>query len=166
VLDCLWYKVLGPRAVRVVIAREPGQPQRPVLAVLSTDPHLGAAEILRRYTQRWAIEVAFAEAKGQFGVGQARNRTPAAVERTVPFGFLCRALVIIWYALNGDPAADVARHRQRAPWYRHKHTPSFDDMLAALRRELIKAEFRAESIRRRPRPQTNPTSLAAHALGA
>jgi hypothetical protein len=38
VLDCLWYKVLGPRAVRVVIAREPGHPERPVLAVLSTDP--------------------------------------------------------------------------------------------------------------------------------
>jgi hypothetical protein len=76
VLDCLWYKVLGPRPVRVVIARESGQPERPVLAVLSTDPEANAAEILRRYAERWAIEVAFAEAKGQLGVGEARQPRP------------------------------------------------------------------------------------------
>jgi hypothetical protein len=166
VLDCLWYKVLGPRPVRVVIAREAGQPDQPPLAVLCTDPDLDAAEILRRYLERWAIEVAFAEAKGQLGVGDARNRTPAAVERTVPFGFLCRAIVILWYALHGNPDVDVTEHRKRAPWYRHKHTPSFADMLAALRRELIKAEFRAESTRPRSRPKDNALSLAAQALTA
>jgi hypothetical protein len=139
VLDWLWYKVLGPRPVRVVIAREAGQPERPLLAVLSTDPGLDAAEILRRFAECWAIEVALTEAKGQLGVGEARNRAPAAVERTVPFGFLCRALVILWYALNGDPDADVARHRRRAPWYRQKRSPSFADMLVSLRRELIRA---------------------------
>ena len=42
-----------------MIAREPGQPDQPALAVLSTDPDLGAAEILRRYAQRWAIERLF-----------------------------------------------------------------------------------------------------------
>jgi hypothetical protein len=74
--------------------------------------------------------------------------------------------VIIWYALNGDAQADVARHRQRAPWYRHKRDPSFADMLTALRRELIRAEFRAESRSHRPRPQTDPISLAAQILHA
>jgi hypothetical protein len=166
VLDCLWYKVLGARPVRVVIAREPGQPERPLLAVLSTDPELSAAEILRRFAERWAIEVAFAEAKGQLGVGEARNRAPAAVERTVPFGFLCRALVLLWYALHGDPHTDVARHRERAPWYRQKHTPSFADMLAALRRELIRAEFRAESATAPSRPENDALSLAAQVLQA
>lgn len=166
VLDCLWYKVLGPRPVRVVIAREPGQPAQPLLAVLSTDPGLDAAAILRRYAQRWAIEVAFAEAKGQLGVGDARNRVPAAVERTVPFGFLCRVIVILWYALNGNPDADVARHRKRAPWYRQKRSPSFADMLTALRRELIRAEFRAESATTRSRPENHALSLAAEALTA
>lgn len=166
VLDCLWYKVLGPRPVRVVIARESGQPERPLLAVLSTDPQASAAEILRRYAERWAIEVAFAEAKGGLGVGETRNRVQAAVERSVPFGFICRALVILWYALNGDAAADVARRRRRAPWYRHKHAPAFADMLAALRRELIRAEFRAESVATPTRPQNNPLSLAAQILEA
>jgi hypothetical protein len=165
-LDCLWYKVLGARPVRVVIAREAGQPERPPLAVLSTDTGLGAAEVLRRFAERWAIEVAFAEAKGQLGVGEARNRAPAAVERTVPFGFLCRALVLLWYALHGDPHSDVARHRKRAPWYRQKHSPSFADMLAALRRELIRAEFRAESATAASRHKNDAPSLAAQLLQA
>jgi DDE superfamily endonuclease len=166
VLDCLWYKVLGARPVRVVIARDADRREQPLLAVLATDPGLSAAEVLRRFAERWAIEVAFAEAKGQFGVGEARNRTPAAVERTVPFGFLCRALVLLWYALHGDPDTDVARHRQRAPWYRHKHSPSFADMVAALRRELIRAEFRAESATAQSRPENDALSLAAQLLQA
>jgi len=122
-LDCIWYRVLGTRRpVRVVIARDPGQREGPVLAVLSTDRTLSAAEILARYGDRWAIEVAFAEAKGQLGVGEARNRVPAAVARTVPFGFLCRAIVVLWYALNGDPEADVKRRRASAPWYRKERS--------------------------------------------
>jgi hypothetical protein len=47
-----------------------------------------------------------------------RNRTRRAVERTVPFGLACLSLVIVWYALHGQPTLDVAARRTRAPWYR------------------------------------------------
>jgi hypothetical protein len=66
---------------------------------------------------------------------------PRAVQRTVPFGLLCVSLVVCWYAQHGQPAADLAAHRARAPWYRTKHTVSLADMLNALRRELLAAEF-------------------------
>jgi DDE superfamily endonuclease len=165
VFDCLWYKVLGPRSVRVVIARDAPNPRR-VMGVLCTDTSADAAEILRRYAQRWTIEVAFAEAKGQLGVGQTRNRVQAAVERSVPFGFLCRALVLIWYALHGDPDTDIARRRKHAPWYRQKTTPAFADMLHALRRELIKAEYRAASTHPRTRPKIDPPTATTQTLTA
>ncbi len=165
VFDCLWYRVLGERRVRVVIAREPGRTELPVLAVLSTDTEAGAAEILGRYRDRWAIEVAFAEAKGGLGVGEARNRVERAVERTVPFGFLCRAIVIVWYALNGDPAADVESRRLAAPWYRQKRVPSFADMLVALRRELIRAEFLHGYPSGRSRQEIGGLGLVAEAAG-
>lgn len=158
-LDCIWYRVLGERAVRVLIAREPDRPDAPPLALLLTDRSLDPAEILALYADRWAIEVAFAEAKGQLGVGEARNRVPPAVERTVPFGFICRAIVVVWYALNGDPRADVHRRLLIAPWYRQKRTPAFADMLVALRRELIRAEFRQGSAR-------DPTRQKIEALGS
>jgi hypothetical protein len=104
------------------------------------------AELVERYADRWSVEVRFEESRLEesrqvAGVGQARNRTPPAVQRTVPFSLLCVSLVVCWYVLHGQPAADLAAHRARAPWYRTKHTVSLADMLNALRRELLAAQF-------------------------
>ncbi len=140
-LVCLWPTVFGPRPVRIVLARQPGAPDGYELAVVTTDLDASPAELVERYASRWSVEVLFEESRQVAGVGQARNRTPRAVERTVPFGLLCLSLVVCWYALHGQPTLDVAAHRARAPWYRTKHTVSLADMLAALRRELLTAQF-------------------------
>src|SRR5699024_5453942 len=68
---------------------------------------------------------------------QARNRTRAAVERTVPLQFLAYSLVVVWYRLHGDGQADVSARRRDQPWYRSKTDPAFADMIAALRRAVI-----------------------------
>jgi hypothetical protein len=138
----LWYSVLGPRAVRVVIVRELTDAEGYRVALISTDLEAEAAEIIARYADRWSIEVCFGDAKQTVGVGEARNRVRRAVERTVPFGLICQSLAIAWYALHADPAADVDRRRREAPWYSQKRDPSMLDVLCALRRELIRAEFR------------------------
>jgi hypothetical protein len=52
---------------------------------------------------------------------------------------VCARLVVCWYALHGQPAADVAARRASAPWYRDKHAVSFADMLVALRRVVLAA---------------------------
>jgi hypothetical protein len=148
----LWYSVFGPRAVRVVIVREPGDAEGYRIALISTDTEAEAAAIIARYADRWSIEVAFQDAKQTVGVGEARNRVRKAVERTVPFGLLCQSIAVAWYALNADPAADVARRRRTAPWYSQKRAPSMLDILAALRRELVRAEFR-QGAGRAPSPQ-------------
>ncbi len=62
------------------------------------------------------------------------------MERTVPFGFLAQTITIAWYALHGNPEA-TSTPTAPSPWYRHKATISYADMLAALRRELIRHEF-------------------------
>jgi hypothetical protein len=138
-LRCLWYAVFGPTPVQIVLVREPGASGFDV-ALVSTDPHASAGQLLERYASRWAIEVCFEEGKQLAGVGEAQNRTEHAVERTAPFCFLCLSLAIVWYALHGHAPSDVADHRARAPWYRTKHHPSVADMLAKLRREIIAAQ--------------------------
>jgi hypothetical protein len=50
----------------------------------------------------------------------------------VPFGFLSQSIAVAWYALYGDPTADV-RRRLSAPWYPMKRDPSLLDILASLR---------------------------------
>lgn len=152
----LWYSVFGPRPVQVVIVREIGDAEGYRIALVSTDAAATTAEIIARYDDRWSIEVCFQDAKHVVGVGEARNRVPRAVERTVPFGFLCQTIAIAWYALNGDPATDIRRRRISAPWYQTKRDPSMLDILASLRRELITAEYRAGTGRARSPRQITP----------
>jgi len=141
VVEGLWYSVFGSRSVRVVIVRELSDTKGYRIALVSTDLEASPAELIARYDDRWPIEVSFQDAKHTSGVGEARNRVRRAVERTVPFGFLCQSIAVAWYALNADAAADVARRRRAAPWYSQKRDPSMLDVLATVRRELIRAEF-------------------------
>jgi len=141
---CLWYGPFRTRPVKVILIRNPGSSDGFDVAIASTDIEIAAPELLARYDSRWTIETANQEAKAH-GVGQARNRVKQAVQRTVPFGFLAQTITIAWYQLYGDPQADLKERRRHAPWYRQKATVSYADMLAALRRELIRHEFWAQA---------------------
>jgi hypothetical protein len=155
VIEGLWYSVFAARSVRVVIVREPADTDGYQIALISTDPDASTSTIVARYADRWSIEVAFQDAKHVTGVGEARNRVKLAVERTVPFGLLCQSIAIAWYALHGDAAADIRRRRLEAPWYPQKRDPSMLDILAALRRELIRTKYQAQAGRTPIPAQTN-----------
>src|SRR5690242_4861754 len=138
---CLWYGAYRSRTIRVILVRDPDRPTRSgyQLALITTDLTSPAEAIVERYAARWSIEVAIEDAKQSTGVGQARNRVPAAVERTVPFALITQTLVIIWYTGHGDHHATVTERRRQAPWYRSKTHPAYQDMLTTLRRVLITA---------------------------
>jgi hypothetical protein len=146
---CLWPGVYRSRPVRVIIVTEPG---RPALALVTTDPDAPAAQIITRYASRWAIEVAFSDAKNITGAGEARNRTPRAVERTVPFALFTQSIVITWYHLAGHHPAIARSRRDKAPWYATKTRPAYIDMIVKLRRVLIAAQFRPD-VPRQPTPE-------------
>jgi hypothetical protein len=149
VLDCLWYGVFGPQPVRLILVRD--RDKGPMLALLTTDPQAAPTGLVARYAARWAIEVTFFDTRQTLGVGQARNRTPQAVNRTWAFGMYVYTLVVLWYALHGHRSGIVADRRVHAPWYLPKTDPSFADMLTALRRTLIAARFMSS----RPAQPTN-----------
>lgn len=146
---CLWPGVYRSVPVRVIIVTEPG---KPALALVTTGMTAPAAQVITRYASRWAIEVAFSDAKAITGAGEARNRTPAAVERTVPFALFIQSLVITWYHLAGHSPAVARRRRAKAPWYQAKACPSYLDMIAQLRRVLIAAQFNP-GVPRPPAPE-------------
>ncbi len=140
---CLWYRPFHARPLKVVLIRNPDSDKDFDIAIASTNTTATATQIIERYDGRWVIETVHQEAKAH-GVGDARNRVPGAVRRTVPFGFLTITITIAWYQLCGDPEADLTERRRQAPWYRQKTTVSYADMLAALRRELIRGEFHTQ----------------------
>jgi hypothetical protein len=150
---CLWYGSFRSQTVRVILVRDDKPRTRDRddrgygLPLVTTDLHSSAEDLVARYASRWGIEQAFADARQIIGVGEARNRTCRAVERTVPFGLVCFSVVTLWYALHGHCVDDVAGHRARARWYTTKTEPSYDDMTIKLRRVIIAARFRG------PRPE-------------
>lgn len=164
---CLWYGAYRSRAVRVVLVREPGSHAKAGydLALITTDQDSPAEQIVTRYAARWAIEVAFEDAKQITGVGQARNRTPTAVHRTVPFGLITQSIVVVWYTRHGHSPQDSHDRRAQAPWYRTKTQPAYHDMIVKLRRILIAARFRAGQDRN-PTPHETLAVAAAWAEAA
>jgi hypothetical protein len=141
-VTCLWYSVFGTRPVTVVLIRDRSAAGYDV-ALVTTDLHADAAQVIERYASRWSIEIAIEDAKQVFGAGQARNRTANAVRRTIPFQLTCQTLATIWYATAGHDPADIDDRRIRAPWYTTKTEPSTADMAAKLRRVIIAARFKA-----------------------
>src|SRR6266702_2271093 len=138
---CLWYSVTGKKPVTVILIRDKSKTGFD-LALVTTEKDPDPAAVIERYAARWALEVAIEDAKQLFGTGQARNRTAAAVERTVPFMLACQALAVCWYATAGHHPADAATRRLDAPWYTSKTEPSTADMTAKLRRVIIAAKFK------------------------
>jgi hypothetical protein len=138
---CLWYSVTGTVPVTVILIRDKSKTGCD-LALVTTEKDPGIARVIERYAARWAIEVAIQDAKQLFGTGQARNRTAAAVERTIPFMLACQALAVCWYATAGHHPADAEARRRNAPWYTAKTEPSTADMTARLRRVIIAARFK------------------------
>jgi hypothetical protein len=152
-LTCLWHGSFGSRPVRVIWIRHLESGKVFDLALVTTDLVTPAEQLVIRYSWRWSIEQAFLESRHLLGVGQARSRTRDAVMRTLPLGLVAYSLVIVWYAQHGHNEQVVADQRRRAPWYTSKTQPSFDDMLAQLRRTIIASRFSAT----RP-DQPDPTS--------
>jgi hypothetical protein len=108
-INCLWYTVFGPQPVTVVLVRENNTSRGYDLALVTTDTHATPDQTVERYASRWAIEVCIEDAKQLLGVGQARNRTARAVERTVPFA-----------PGLPDPRGLLVRHRRPRPRRRRR----------------------------------------------
>jgi hypothetical protein len=140
-ITCLWYGAFGKRLGRLIAVTDTDRGKTRQLMLFTTDLAATVEQIIARYVARWSVEVAIGTAKGSMGAGQARNRVPNAVERTVPFGMLTMSLVCLWYTLHGHHPDDVTDRRAAAPWYTTKTEPSFDDMLAKLRRTIIATRF-------------------------
>ena len=128
----LWYQALRDQPVQLVIVRDPTG-KRKDEAFFCTDVTLSVADLLEAYACRWTLEVTFFESKQFLGFEDPQNQTKAAVERTAPMAFVVYDLVLLWYAARPAPPEGTAWVLR--PWYRHKTTPSFLDMLTALRRE-------------------------------
>jgi hypothetical protein len=162
-LTCLWYTATGTRLIRVIVTRDPKGNYKD-RAYFSTRYAACVKTIIESVGRRWSIEVSFREVKQTLGFAEAQNgwsrgkrsngrpkpgssprgdRGRLAVERTAPFALFVRGMIIVWYLGQDRWKQDVEKHKALAPWYQTKVAPSFDDMLAAIRGEILGHRYQA-----------------------
>jgi len=84
-----------------------------------------------------------------------------SVERAHPMAWFVGSLTILWYCLKGYEGSHVERER---PWYEDKVTPTFTDMLGALRLQMWEYKIYGESGEGPPSPESIKRLL--HTLSA
>jgi len=147
--DVLWYRGSKDEPVMVVLVRDPVGQWRDE-ALVATDPSASAGFVILGYCRRWSVELAFFDSKQFLGLHEPRVRSERSVERAHPMAWLVGSLTILWYCLGGHEGSQVVRER---PWYKKKVTPTFTDMLGALRLQMWEHEIYGESGEEAPSPE-------------
>jgi hypothetical protein len=133
----LWWKVFGKRPIRIVATRRPGSRRRPEF-FYTTDLTLSLKQILTYYTDRWQIECLFHEVKERLGFEEPQCRTERAVERTTPFLLWTAGITQAWFLMQNRTDLIGWRPRWWSKGRKKNAPPSFSEMLAAMRRELLR----------------------------
>jgi DDE superfamily endonuclease len=141
VKDVCWDHAAGRTPLQIVLVRDPQGEWRDE-ALVTSDLSLTAAEIILGYCRRWSVEVAFCDAKQLLGFHDPQVWCAASVQRAAPMSWFVGSLVVLWYALAGGEGPQAGRER---PWYQHKVTPTFADMLASCRLQHWQAWLAPES---------------------
>ena len=149
VRDVLWYRGCKDEPVMVVLVRDPSGQWRDE-ALIATDPTVAAEFVIQGYCRRWSVELAFFDSKQYLGLHDPRVRSERSVERAHPMAWFVGSLVILWYCLKGHEGSHVVRER---PWYYNKCTPTFTDMLGALRLQMWQHKVFGESGEEEPSPE-------------
>ena len=94
----------------------------------STDPSMGAAEVVGHYCGRWNVETTFQEMRAHLGLETTRGRCEKTVTRAAPCLFgLYSAVAVLFDQLP------KAKRRGGVTWA-GKDTVTFSDALTAVRR--------------------------------
>ncbi|MBV8382248.1 MAG: transposase [Planctomycetaceae bacterium] len=158
--DVLWYRGSKTEPVMVVLVRDPLGQWRDE-ALVATDPGATAAFVILGYCRRWSVELCFFDSKQFLGLHEPRVWSERSVERAHPMAWFVGSLTILWYCLGGHEGSHVERDR---PWYEHKVTPTFTDMLGALRLQMWEYEVYGESGEEPPSPEC--VRMLLHRLSA
>jgi hypothetical protein len=124
-----------PLPIRWVLLRDPPGQFEPQ-ALLCTDPMRDPLCVIGWFVQRWTVEVTFREVRDHLGFESQRQWSDPAIARTTP----CLLGLFSLVALFASQLAPRTRCAVwTAAWY-CKQQPTFADALAAVRREIWKAQ--------------------------
>ena len=99
---------------------------------------MSAAEVVREYGHRWAVEIAIRDSNAFDGLGQDQCRKRQRIIGANTFRLVLAAARTLWFIEHVDRGMEVPLCRYR-PWYRQKVAPSQLDVAEACREALHEA---------------------------
>src|SRR5262249_45521108 len=149
VRDILWYRGCQDQPVVVVLIRDPLGQWRDE-ALVATDPGVSAEFLILGYCRRWSVELAFFDSKQYLGLHDPRVWSEPSVQRGQPMAWFGGALTMLGNSVAGHEGPQVHRDRR---WYQNKVSPTFTDMLGALRLQMWEYEVFGEAGDQVPSPE-------------
>ena len=128
----VWYHTgLPPVPIRWLLIRDPHHTFAPQ-ALLSTHRSLSPRQMLTFFTQRWAVETTFEEARAHLGLETQRQWNDRAIARTTPVLLALFSLVTL---IAHRWVKKRAQGWHATAWYK-KVKPTFADALAGVRKQI------------------------------
>ncbi len=110
--QAFWPTVLGRRPILVVLVRDPlGKFKDAYL--FTTDLSADPARVIKVYSRRWSIAVAFKASKQVMNIQSPQHWCQQSIEKLSPWVWLIQSVVSLWYFSQGHklPQARAARNR-------------------------------------------------------
>ena len=110
--QAFWPTVLGRRPILVVLVRDPlGKFKDAYL--FTTDLSADPARVIKVYSRRWSIAVAFKASKQVMNIQSPQHWCQQSIEKLSPWVWLMQSVVSLWYFSQGHklPQARAARNR-------------------------------------------------------
>ncbi len=131
VIYALWYVAAGSDVVRHVVVRDfPGHEKDDVF--VSTDPILTPRHIIESISKAGRWKSALTKRKASSASRTRRTAPSAPSSAPAPLTLISYSLTVLWYHQYGQKTR--AAKLPTLPWYTHKASTTFSDMLATLRR--------------------------------
>jgi hypothetical protein len=138
----VWYHTGHPAVpIRWVLVRDPKQIFK-TQALLCTDTHISAEQIVQWFVRRWQVEVTFHEVRTHLGVETQRQWADLSILRTTPALLGLFSLITLLTNLH---ARNQKLPVQQTAWY-PKKLPTFSDALALVKETLVMPYYFSTSL--------------------
>ena len=136
--EALWPRVLGLRAIKVVVVRDPEGKMRDCY-LFTTNLETRVEEVIRQFAWRWSIEVLFRASKQVMDIEAPQHYSQASVEKVGPWVWAMQSAIMLWYITAGRESAEAVEMRARLGEWDSEW--SLRHMIRVLQRTILNASF-------------------------
>jgi DDE superfamily endonuclease len=140
--EVVWPRVLGSRAIRVWVVRDPDGRMKDCY-LFTTDREADANWVVTQFAGRWSVEVLFRASKQVMDIEAPQHWCRGSVEKVAPWVWSMQSVLMVWYLTVGQKSPEALSLREvMGEW---DSEWSLRHMLRVLRRATLDATIQPNS---------------------